>query len=219
MLGTPWRFLCVLLCVLALVGCDDDGTPLNPPDDGDEDGDNDDGSRTTLCAVMGDGISTDFGLGGEPPWPARLQNMLNRRVFNEAKSHTRIDYGVANVGLVIGRIHPTHVLILYGSNDVGIEHTSDYITDSLLKMVEIAKSSNVIPIVATLPPLYERPADIVTRLHQVNADIRSLAAIENIPLADLEAEFGSSRELIQEDGLHSTVAGHDVIAMTFLEAL
>ena len=38
-------------------------------------------------------------------------------------------------------------------------------------------------------------------------------------LADLEVEFGSSRDLIQTDGLHPTPAGHDVIAMEFFEAL
>lgn len=219
---TLGRWLLVLVCALAVAGCEDDNSSS---DDTEDDWDDDDDvivtnePRPELYVVMGDGLSTGVGLGERAPWPYRLERKLKKTVHDAAKGGTRIDYGVANIASILGTYEPSHVLILYGSNDVGAENASDYIAASLLQMVEIAKSSNVIPVIATLPPLYEREGDVVARLRRVNDKIRSMTDIEDVPLADLEAEFGSNRDLIQADGLHPTPEGHEVIATEFYNAV
>ncbi|MFH0881344.1 MAG: SGNH/GDSL hydrolase family protein [Lentisphaerota bacterium] len=177
-------------------------------------------NKPYVHVALGDGITTGIGLpAGETPWPDRLKALLNQRVVNEAKAHAKVNYCVNRTDWAIEEYRPGHLLVLAGSNDVGLEEASDYIVGQLLLIVQKAKASGVIPVIATLPPIYGRDADMLNRLGRVNDKIRIMAQGEGVPLADVAAEFGDNRSLILDDGLHPTAEGQQIIAMTFFEAL
>jgi lysophospholipase L1-like esterase len=121
------------------------------------------------------------------------------------------------------------VLIMEGSNDVyyaaldanpapGIQAG----IDGLQAMIRRAKSANIKPFLATIPPMDKNSPcipqcrgfaqDLVPGF---NTKVRALAALESVPLVDVNAAFNGDLSLLSTDGLHPNKQGYQVIADTF----
>ncbi len=116
------------------------------------------------------------------------------------------------------------VLLMEGSNDIG-DRDARLIPPaiaSLRQMIRDAKSRNVKVFLATIPPIVPgRPRGLAWSLvPEMNSNLRSLAASEGVPLADVEAGFGSAFEqYLGFDGLHPNEAGYAKIAEVFFNAI
>jgi lysophospholipase L1-like esterase len=120
---------------------------------------------------------------------------------------------------------PEVLLLQEGINDLHAygPDAVPVITANLRTMIRIAKSRAITVLVATLLP--ERP-DACRYSHQAalvvptNAQIRAMAAAENVELVDLYAAFdGNTAVLLSSDGLHPSEAGYATIAKTFFGSI
>lgn len=135
-------------------------------------------------------------------------------------------------GLLVS-LRPDAALIMEGANDVNKQYQAggattavDAAIDNLRMMIRDAKSRNVRPYLATIPP--ENPlANVPARrgggaayVPPFNDRVRALAGVEGITLVDVYQAFnGDVTTLIGPDGLHPTAAGYAVIANTFFARL
>lgn len=128
------------------------------------------------------------------------------------------------------------VLLMEGSNDVNAQSNANgdpsYATaaiSSLRTMIEFAKSRNVRPYLATIPPMNPLAGTPARRgvganyVAPFNSQLSALASSENVTLVDVYTAINSdpswSTTLIGPDGLHPTQAGYNLIAQTFFTAL
>jgi lysophospholipase L1-like esterase len=168
-------------------------------------------------------------------YPGVLLSLLQSRYTTQISA-----LGVANAGLpgekaadsstlsrfssVVSSRAYESVLLMEGSNDLA-DRDSRQIPPAianLRSMLRDAKSRNVRPFLATVPPMVPgRPRALPWSLvPELNANIRSLAASENVTLVDVEAGFGASfDQYIGFDGLHPNEAGYAKIAELFFNAI
>jgi lysophospholipase L1-like esterase len=124
------------------------------------------------------------------------------------------------------------VLIMEGSNDLYDEYYAPSTAagaaiesaalNNLLTMLTQAKSRNIRPYVATVPPA--NPAGfrghlVYTFVDGFNQKIRQVAQIQNVPLVDVNAAFRGDLSLLSSDGYHPNAAGYQRIADTFFDAI
>jgi len=122
-------------------------------------------------------------------------------------------------------------LIMEGTNDLYKARNSGGNTNAILEiavaglrtMVRDAKSRNIRPFLATIPPMDPSGfrgmvygAELVPGF---NDSIRSVAAAENVPLADVYQAFGGNLALLSADGVHPNSAGYTKIGGAFFDAI
>lgn len=120
-------------------------------------------------------------------------------------------------------------LIMEGTNDVyqsrngGGTVVLEVAAAGLRRMVGDAKSRNIRPFLATIPPIDPSGfrgmvygAELVPGL---NDRIRSIAAAENVPLVDVYQAFGGNLALLSADGVHPNPEGYTKIAGAFFDAI
>lgn len=111
------------------------------------------------------------------------------------------------------------VLILEGANDLLDRDSKDIppAIQALQGMVRDAKSRNVKPVLATLPP--QNPAGYRalawSLVDPFNQEVKALASGESVPVVDVNVAFNGDFSLLSADGLHPNQAGYQKIADTF----
>lgn len=175
-------------------------------------------NNPNVYLAMGDGITKGSPPTIGDPWPPRLKKLLGsgRTVINEGKSGSRVGYGSYKVSSYLSQYQPGYLLILYGTNDIGIGNDINYIIGELRDMIRAAKGRYTVPIVGTLPPVFNGHG---SGLNTLNSRIRDLARSEGIVCADVSKAFNNKRSLIMSDGLHPTPEGQQLIAKTFYSAI
>lgn len=116
------------------------------------------------------------------------------------------------------------VLIMEGTNDIYDRDASKIpiAVQGLRNMIQSAKRRNVMPFLATIPPMVPNTLRGLawSLVPAMNSGIRNLAASEGITLVDIEAAFGTNyQQYIGVDGLHPNVEGYAKIADTFFGVL
>ncbi len=174
-----------------------------------------------VIACFGDSITAGYGIAPGLSWPDDLQNALDRRgyrykVVNAGISGNTTKDGVDRLKDVL-RLHPAVVIVEFGGNDglrgIPIADTRrnlDTIVSALLQ-----SGSKVILAGITLPPNYGpdyiKPFDETYRL---------IAAKYHVPLLPmLYAGVYTVPGAIQEDGVHPTAKGAQLVADNFLPLL
>ncbi len=123
---------------------------------------------------------------------------------------------------------PTHVVLLGGTNDLGWNAQPADIMNNLVKMYELSRSSQIVPIPVTVPSLR---MDVVgggsdaetwlgqhlSRRAELNRMIREYALSEGLTWIDLfgatvDSTTGQLAEPFSNDGLHLTTAGYRLLA-------
>jgi lysophospholipase L1-like esterase len=93
-------------------------------------------------------------------------------------------------------------------------------------MIEDTKSAGAWPIVATIPPVNPQytdhePTERNAWVKSMNDLVRSMAASEKTPVADVYADFMKQSSLppLYSDFLHPNDAGYQIIAQAFFRAI
>jgi len=110
------------------------------------------------------------------------------------------------------------VLVMEGANDIASRDSRDITAavNGLRSMVVDARNRGLRPFLGTLPP---ETGLARTLIEPFNAQLKSMAAVENVPVADVFAAFNGDLSLLGNDGLHPTAAGYQKIADTFFDAI
>lgn len=197
----------VALGLIGLAASCNDGGGSGTPDVGDND------INKVLC--VGDSITDGGCAPAGAPYPARLENMSGKSVANEGICGSTTATGVQRINTLLDRYKPGYVCILYGINDVDFGHSDESVIGNLRFMVGAAQANQSVVLLATLMPTYDSHAFSRGDVTRVNEQIRALAKELGVRLVDLEKEFGFDRTLIQEDGLHPSDSGTELIALSF----
>jgi lysophospholipase L1-like esterase len=126
------------------------------------------------------------------------------------------------------RYRPRHVVVLGGTNDLGWNARPDEIMRNLVKMYELARASEIVPVPVTVPSVRvdvggggpEAEAWLEEHLERrrvLNGLIRDYAVAKRLPWVDLFTATADreTRQLAapySNDGLHLTTAGYRLLA-------
>lgn len=178
-------------------------------------GDND---RDKVVAI-GDSITSGFVCDDETAsYPQRIASMTGLAVINAGVSGESSRGAAGRTPGTLDKNKPGFLLILTGHNDAIFDRDVGEVTGNIRSMIQAAKGRKTIPIVATLVPIGS-PRTFATGPALAYSDaIRALAKEEDVPLVDMEREFGNDGDL-QCDGLHPNDKGSAVIAAAFSDKL
>jgi acyl-CoA thioesterase-1 len=174
-----------------------------------------------IIDCFGDSITAGHGIDPAHAYPADIQSLLNTRgyhyrVVNSGISGNTSKDGVDRLKDVL-RLHPAVTIVEFGGNDglrgIPIDTTRrnlDTIVSALLH-----SGSKVLLAGITLPPNYG--ADYI---HQFDETYRLIAAKYRVPLLpELYAGIYAVPGAIQDDGVHPTEKGAQLLAEHFLPLL
>jgi acyl-CoA thioesterase I len=171
-----------------------------------------------LIICYGDSITAGSGLQPGQPFPDALQRVLNQRGYkykieNRGTSGATTKDAVANVNAII-RAHPSVVIVEFGGND-GLRGVPPEQTRKNLDAVLTALDSAHIKVLLagiTLPPNYGPDY-----IRSFNGVFRELAAKHHVPLIPMiYKDLINVPGTIQQDGIHPTAKGSEIIARTLL---
>lgn len=161
--------------------------------------------------VVGDSISTGYGVAAEEGWVAKLRARLEsrghpHRVVNASVSGDTTSGGLARLPDALAEHDPAVVVIELGGNDGLRGQPPSAMADNLTAMVERARAAGarVLLLGLRLPPNYgpaytERFAETYRQVAE-----RTEAAL----VPQILDGVGDRRERMQEDGIHPNAAGH-----------
>jgi acyl-CoA thioesterase-1 len=175
--------------------------------------------------VLGDSLAEGFGVGEAASFPALVQRRLDAR---------GLPYRVVNLGVSgdtttggLGRLEhalsfkPAVLVLELGGNDGlrGIPVASS--KANLEKMIVAARKAGADVLLAgmSLPPNYG--AKYIRDFESMYKDLADKYKLQRIPflMADIARQIESRPELMQRDGIHPSVEGHQIIASTVFRYL
>ena len=177
------------------------------------------------------------------PYPSLLRTLLAARYTTQSQSIVVANQGrsgeplarrsaalpppaPARFSQVIAGGQYDVALILEGANDLQNRDDKDIppAVEALRTMTLDARSRGMKVVLATLPP--ENPAgkygSPYIEVRTFNAQLKAMAAAENVPVADVYTAFGGDTPnfaLLGGDGLHPNQDGYQKIADTFLATI
>ncbi len=99
------------------------------------------------------------------------------------------------------------VVILGGTNDTLLGVAQDVTLTNLSRMVDLARASDVEPVLAEIPPIYQDDGRLLEKTRSLNARIQKLAAQKQVRLADYyDALLGHPDAY--SDGVHMKRRGY-----------
>jgi lysophospholipase L1-like esterase len=161
------------------------------------------------------------------------------RVVNRGKSGQTSSEGAVTMSGYLFSDKPDIVTILYGTNDMlleadGIPRVSPFNCGEALRfMVREARAEGVVPVLMTLVPvvlekyylrhdreLYEKYGGAEALRQRYDLTVRRIAGEEDVVLIDLEELLGPDLEVtLGDDGVHLSVAGHQMIGEELMETI
>lgn len=164
--------------------------------------------------VLGDSLSSGYGLGSERSWVEILANELERQAYgydvvNASIAGDTTSGGLTRLPRLLESQEPAIVVIELGGND-GLRGLSvDNMRDNLARMIELVQDSGAVPVLSgiMIPPNYG-PA-----YTGAFAGVYSeLAEHYGIPLVEFLLEGVALRpELMQDDSIHPNANGQPII--------
>lgn len=169
-----------------------------------------DRARTLL--IVGDSLSTGFGLEPGQDWATLLQDRLDAegygyRVVNASITGDTTTGGLGRLPRALKPHRPSIVLIELGGND-GLRGTPvDVIRDNLERMIRLSREAGARVVLAgmQMPPNYGQ-----RYTEQFAAIFPQLAAKHGVALIDFILEgIALNGELMQPDGIHPNAAAQE----------
>lgn len=170
---------------------------------------------------FGDSITAGYGLNPGQAWPDNLQTDLDHRgyhykVVNSGVSGNTSKDGVDRLQDILA-LHPAIVVVEFGGNDGlrGIPIADTRRNLGLIVSTLLHAGSRVLLAGITLPPNYGPDY-----IHQFDETYRLTAAKYRVPLLPmLYANIYTIPGAIQDDGIHPTAKGDQLLAEHFLPLL
>jgi acyl-CoA thioesterase-1 len=174
-----------------------------------------------VLVCFGDSITAGHGLANGQSFPDALQRQLDAqgyhyKVINQGTSGATTKDAVASLPFVM-RVHPEAVIVEFGGNDglrgLPLEQTRRNL-EQVLTALEAAHIKILLAGI-TLPPNYG--PEYIQSFDQVFRTLASGHHVAFVPMIykDLIHVPGT----IQQDGIHPTAKGSEIIAKTLLPAL
>jgi acyl-CoA thioesterase-1 len=175
--------------------------------------------RALVC--FGDSITAGHGLPPGQAFPDALQRQLDAqgfhyKILNQGTSGATTKDAVVSLPAIL-RLHPEVVIVEFGGNDGLRGLPLDQTRRNLDQVLNSLQAAHIRVLLAgiTLPPNYG--PDYVHSFDQV---FRTLAASHHVAFVPMiYKDLIHVPGTIQEDGIHPTAKGSEIIAKTLLPAL
>lgn len=195
-----WRSSLVVLLLLAALGAC--LAPLSA------------GAQPKVLLVLGDSISSAFGLEAQSGWVNRLQERLDEqgksyRVVNASISGDTTAGGLARLARALERHRPAIVVVELGGND-GLQGLDlGDMRRNLEQMVSQIRGSGAQVLLAgmRIPPNYGLA--YTEQFYRIYTEVAAKFDIALVPF--LLADVADDRELMQSDGIHPRAAAQEQI--------
>ncbi len=164
--------------------------------------------------VVGDSLSSGYGLRTEQSWVAMLQDRLNGEgygyeIINASISGDTSSGGLARLPKLLDDHQPSIVIIELGGNDGLRGQPVERLRENLRAMIELTQQSGATPILTgiQIPPNYGRAyTQAIARTYP------ELAEQLGVPLVGfLMEDVALNGELMQRDGIHPNARGNAVM--------
>lgn len=166
-------------------------------------------------------------------YPERLLVGLNTyhtpqqfTMFNEGQPGEQAVHALTRFKLVLTKWRPQAVLLLEGFNDVNSGVSVTQVGTSLRQIVDASLTAGVPVLLATMYQTYEVTDPYGEPRHNAASQIQALnTEIKKIPTGRLNVHIVdlypvmNDRSFVGADGIHTTDAGFEVMATTFLDAI
>ena len=149
-----FRIILVLLATLAVTSCSSDRTTLDPiPDDG-------------VILAFGDSLTYGTGVKPNESYPAVLQQLSGRKVFNAGNPGELSADGLKRLPGVLAEHSPNLLILVHGGNDMLRKKNLDMAANNLRTMILIAQERNIQVVMMAVPnpTLLLSPADFYKEL-------------------------------------------------------
>ncbi|MGC1463387.1 MAG: arylesterase [Terracidiphilus sp.] len=174
-----------------------------------------------ILVCFGDSITAGYGLADGQSFPNALQRQLDAqgyhyKVINQGTSGATTKDAVASLPSIL-RLRPEVVIVEFGGNDGLRGLPLDQTRQNLDQVLATLESAHIKILLAgiTLPPNYG--PDYVTSFDQV---FRTLAAKHHVAFVPMiYRDLIHVPGTIQQDGIHPTAKGSEIIAKTLLTTL
>ena len=187
----------------------------------------------SLTAGLGDGIAvgadipslqgSEFGEG----YPGRLTRLLGVPVENEGIPGEELAIGgIARFPTELNSAKADAVILFEGLNDSFLKENPPELGRIVQRAVNVARSSGRNMVLVTLPPPCCNHAGRDAFISSYSQEIRNVAAVNHLPLADLAKAWQTTCQNREEcelfnlpEGLHPNKLGYDVIAQTIAASI
>jgi acyl-CoA thioesterase-1 len=177
-------------------------------------------SRPVLVC-FGDSITAGYGLQAGQSYPDFLQQKLDSRgyhydVNNQGTSGATTKDAVASLPSIL-RLHPEVVIVEFGGNDGLRGLPLDQTRRNLDQVLTTLEAAHIKVLLAgiTLPPNYG--SDYIHAFDQVFTDLAAKHHTAFVPM--IYKDLIHIPNTIQQDGIHPTAKGSNILADTLLPAL
>jgi acyl-CoA thioesterase I len=174
-----------------------------------------------VLVCFGDSITAGYGLQTGQAYPDDLQQKLDAhgyhyKVINQGTSGATTKDAVADLRSIL-QLHPEIVIVEFGGNDGLRGVPTDQTRKNLDTVLTALENAHIKILIAgiTLPPDYG--PDYIHSFEQVFSDLAAKYHTAFIPMIykDLIHQPGT----IQQDGIHPTAKGSEILADTMFTAL
>lgn len=174
-----------------------------------------------MIVAFGDSLTAGFGADPGRSYPDFLQKDLDAagfkyHVVNRGESGDTTTDGLSRMSSVLNR-KPKITIVEFGGND-GLRGLPTSITRSNLEqMIQMlqAAGSKVVLAGMTLPPNYG--PDYIKPFQQVYVELAAKYKVTRIPF--LLSDVALHPDLMQQDGIHPTAEGYEIVAKTVMRYL
>lgn len=166
------------------------------------------GHGATLL-VLGDSLSSAYGIGAREGWVTLLQERLQKKKFNYSVVNASISGettsgGATRIAEALERTRPALVIVALGGNDGLRGLPVAQMKANLSRIIEAAKKrgARVLLVGVRVPPNYGP-----RYMREFKTAFEELASRHHVPLVPyILLGVGEDRDLMQEDGIHPTAA-------------
>lgn len=170
----------------------------------------------TVVLIVGDSITSGYGVDAKEAWPAQLAERTGWRVIAAGISGDRTAGGRDRLPALLDKHSPTLVIIELGGNDLLRHMPETEIAANLETMVDNARTrgAKVVLMAAPQPTAFGALAGLsAARLY------RDVAQRTKVPLIEKALPAVLSDANLKLDALHPTPEGHRVLAERALDEL
>lgn len=177
---------------------------------------------------IGDSLTYGYGVFRAACWVELIKDKLNVSVINKGINGDTTSGMLSRSYIDVIKKHPTHVIIMGGSNDFIANRSLKMIQENITELIKESLEHSIIPIIAVEMPIDKTLAEIkwsnAPDYDSINSSIENyrkwilkFCADTNMTCIDFHKCFtenleNKSPKELYIDGLHPTVLGHKLMA-------